>query len=139
LIAPGVVRTQGMSEELKEGWDDIRPKPQPQQLTIRANSVDNLKAAAACYKRRKARLEHPRGEFDKRGRFYPSDAEKCDCCKSVRRPTAQWPYSLMLHCRTMEHIAHLFGVDIKDLRREIRPCKNPPGPKDVWERLRETG
>jgi hypothetical protein len=128
-----------MNEDLKEGWDDIRPELVEPAITLRAISVDNLKAAAACYRRRKARTEHPEGAFDKNGRFYPSLVESCSCCDRVRSPSLRWPYSLMIHCRTINHIANLFGVDVKDLRREIRPCKNLPGPKDAWERLRKTG
>jgi len=59
------------------------------------------------YKRRKNRDEHPDGTFDNKGRWYPSDAEKCECCKRIRPPSRRWPYSLMTHCRTKKHIENL--------------------------------
>ena len=122
--------------EMKEAWADIRPEPVA-ATPIQVISVDNLAAAAACYKRRQSRLEHPSGTFDRKKRFFPTESEVCACCRKVREPSSRWPYSLMIHCRSMEHVANLYGVDVKDLRREIRPNKNPPGPKTAWDRFRK--
>lgn len=68
----------------------------------------DLKAEIShIYDLRQSRAEHPDGKFDKAGRWYPSDEESCECCRSVRNPTRSWPYSLMLHCRTRKHITNL--------------------------------
>ncbi len=82
------------------------------------------KIAAALYewKRLQDRRQHPDGTFDSAGRWYPSDAEKCECCAKIRSPSRAYPYSYMTHCRSVEHVANKFGVAVKDLRRETRAC-----------------
>ena len=73
--------------------------------------MENNNAAAidALYSARKARREHPCGKFDNAGRWYPSDSEEQDCCKAIRQPSRAFPYSLMLHCRSKKHIAHMLS------------------------------
>ena len=66
-----------------------------------------MRTAEEIYATRKSRREHPDGTFDKAGRWYPSEAETCECCKHIRPPSRGWPYSLMVHCRTMKHIRNL--------------------------------
>jgi hypothetical protein len=78
-----------------------------------------LARAASEYLNRQSRYSHPDGKFDNGGRWYPSQSEKCDCC-NVRRPSRAYPYSLMLHCRTIKHVARLYGVAERDLRRAIK-------------------
>lgn len=71
------------------------------------DAVDSLYAA------RRDRAEHPEGEFDKRGRWYPSSAEDCgDVGGYVRSPSANWPYSYMLRCRTKSHCRRLIFAGI---------------------------
>jgi len=70
----------------------------------------NIVAARQTYRERQARAAHPDGKFDRAGRWHPSAAEWRDCCSSVRSPTRAWPYSLMKHCRSAEHVAELFNV-----------------------------
>ncbi len=73
------------------------------------------RAAAERFLRRKARGEHPEGEFDKAGRFWL--AERCDCCAHIRPPSRAWPHSHMLHGRTVTHCAALHGVQETRVRR----------------------
>lgn len=80
---------------------------------------EKLLKAVEEYEKRQRRASHPAGKFDNGGRWYPSEAEHQKCCNGVRSPSRNWPYSYMTHCRTAEHIAHLYGVDLKDLRHEI--------------------
>lgn len=63
------------------------------------------------YQARKARTEHPDGTFDKAGRWYPSEEERCECCASVRSPSRRFPYSYMTHCRTKKHVTNLINKD----------------------------
>ena len=70
-------------------------------------STETKEKAMEIFHRRKARLEHHEGTFDKAGRWYPSDDEEQDCCRSIRRPSRAWPYSLMTHCRTLQHVINL--------------------------------
>lgn len=75
--------------------------------------------AARAYDARQNRVEHPDGEFDKAGRWYPSDDERQDCCSYVRGPSRAWPYSYMKHCRSAAHVAALYGVSERDLKRAL--------------------
>jgi|GEM_PF-4337224 len=63
------------------------------------------------YAARKKRKSHPDGIFEKGNRWFPSDDEKCDCCKEIRWPSWNYPFSLMVHCRTKKHVRNLFLKD----------------------------
>lgn len=82
--------------------------------------TENLRQAAKEYNNRKKRCTHPSGAFDRAGRWEPDDSEKQDCCDDVREPSRAYPYSLMVHCRTMEHVANLYDVDKADLQQQVR-------------------
>lgn len=69
-----------------------------------------LEAAAKSYIRRKNRVEHPEGEFEVNGCWYPSKKERCPVCGCVREPSGAWPYTLSQHCRSAEHMANKHGV-----------------------------
>jgi len=79
-----------------------------------------LQDAAIEYYNRKNRISHPSGHFDKAGRWYPADREKCDCCYGIREPSRAYPLSNNMHCRTIVHIANLYGVDVKELRKAAK-------------------
>ena len=81
---------------------------------------NDLEKAAREYISRKNRDSHPSGDFDKAGRWEPDAEEWCDCCDYIRTPSRAYPFSLMIHCRTMEHIANLFCVDKSDLRKKVK-------------------
>lgn len=87
-----------------------------------------LELAAREYISRRDRVTNPDGKFDKQGRFYPSEAETCSCCRAVRSPSKRFPYSYMVHCRTITHVAHLFGVDLSELRKEVKRLDPPSVP-----------
>ena len=82
-------------------------------------ATTTLEQAARTFIARRDRTAHPTGKFDKGGRWYPSEAETCDCCSSVRSPSRAHPFSYMVHCRTMKHVANLYGVSVADLRKEV--------------------
>jgi hypothetical protein len=73
--------------------------------------------------KRKHRIHHPEGTFDKAKRFWLS--EQCgEHCHGYRKPTRNWPWSGMHHGRAVNHVAGLFGVsDLKGLRRLMRLTK----------------
>lgn len=81
-----------------------------------------VRATRECLDRRD-RKKHPDGYFDSKKRWYPMPWENQECCPSVRNPSATYPFSLMTHCRTVEHVAKLFKVDPKDIRHKIRDMK----------------
>lgn len=85
-----------------------------------------LKDALVCFKRRQGRTEHPEGEFDKAKRWYPHGVEDCtddDCGSDIRSPSRRFPYSLMVHCRTLRHVAWLYSVDESALRKLNRKAR----------------
>lgn len=82
--------------------------------------MNNIHPAADELEARKARIHHPRGQFDKASRWLPDDSEWRDCCASIRSPSRAHPFSLMVHCRSAAHVANLFEVDPTELRREIK-------------------
>ena len=82
-----------------------------------------LEKALECYLRRQSRVSHPEGRTDNGGRFYPSESELCECCDSIRSPSRSYPWSYMIHCRTIPHIANLYEVDVKELRKLHREHK----------------
>jgi hypothetical protein len=51
----------------------------------------------------KNRYIHPEGEFDKGGRWYPSEAESVGL-EGIRSPSKHWPYSYLTSCRTLKHV-----------------------------------
>lgn len=79
-----------------------------------------LERATAEYLARQSRASHPAGKFDKAGRFFLADSERSECCRSIRCPSRAWPYSEMVHGRTAEHVAEMFGVDAREIRRLAR-------------------
>lgn len=121
---------------LDEDWAAVKPAPlppEPPNPEVEARS--KLQVAADCYRRRKARREHPGGYFDRQQRWYPSGMEEQDCCRNIRSPSVQFPYSLMTHCRTIEHVARRHGVDPQELREFLKPPKVPKT-KNPHRRLR---
>ena len=80
----------------------------------------DLVTAVEMYTRRQMRQAHPDGAFDRKGRWYPSESEQRPCCAGIRSPSAAWPHSLNKHCRSVEHVAALTGVEAKALRRAAR-------------------
>lgn len=81
-------------------------------LEVEPRLVQALRALTA----RRDRTEHPRGKFDRAGRWYPDETEERDCCRMVRSPSRAHPYSYMTHCRSLTHVAALYGVDATELR-----------------------
>lgn len=79
--------------------------------------LDVLEAAQE-YLDLQSRAKHPEGYFDNAKRWYPD--EPCPCCQFVREPTRSWPFSLMVHCRTAEHVAFKHGLDALALKRAAR-------------------
>jgi len=73
--------------------------------------ADEYQTALWQYAARRARREHPEGQFDKAGRWHPSDSERQPCCSSIRQPSKRYPHSLLKHCRSLGHVARLNDVD----------------------------
>ena len=92
------------------------------------NPIDT---ALSEFHARQSRDTHPSGYFDDKGRWYPSDEETQPCCEDIRTPTRRFPYSLMVHCRTLRHVAQLHDVDEGTLRQAVRDAREPTPRKPV--------
>ena len=79
--------------------------------------TNKVQEAIKVFMDRKNRISHPSGKFDNGMRWYPSKEEVCSCCNSIRSPSRSYPYSLLTHCRTAEHVSNLYKVDLKELRK----------------------
>lgn len=82
-----------------------------------------IKNAIQKFMALQAREINPVGTFDNAGRWYPDVDEKCDCCKSVRSPSRAYPYSLMLHCRSLRHICTKYELDYKEVKKVMNSEK----------------
>ena len=100
--------------------DDISPHEAVTQVAVYAKHQEKVAEAARRYLTLKSRTAHPHGTFDQKGRWYPSNEERQSCCHHISGPTRSYPYSLMVHCRTVEHVANTYGVDPRELRRAVR-------------------
>ena len=80
----------------------------------------------------------------------PSETEEQACCRELReqlrgrdangltypsRPFPEYPFTFLLHCQSINHIAHLHWVDMRFLRQrlwemghELPPLPRPPRP-----------
>lgn len=123
-------------QELDGYWKDVKPDVPPDPA---ADYDARLVLAVACYRRRKAH-KAPEGRLDSHGRWYPSEKEHQECCRGVRPPSHQYPWSLYHHCKTGGHIANLYGVREADLRAALKkPAQHRPrvkksGPTQ-WDKL----
>lgn len=62
--------------------------------------------ALELHRKLQSREINPDGHFDSKKRWFPSKEEEQDCCRRLRRPSSNYPYTLMSHCRSLEHVAH---------------------------------
>ena len=80
--------------------------------------TQKLRTAAQRFIDLRDRRADPEGTFDQGGRWYP--AEALTCCGSIRTPSRAWPWSYMLHCRTVAHVAAAQGYPAATLRAAVR-------------------
>ncbi len=84
--------------------------------TLPTEPTEAVVAAAREYLALKARRINPVGRFDGAGRWWPT--VPCTC--QVRLPSRAYPYSYLLHMRTAEHVASVFGVARRDVLRAAK-------------------
>ncbi len=102
-------------------WQPGRPHPPDQVTGLHIMKVSKLAksilAAAHEYIALRDRSIHPVGTFDSAGRFYL--ATRCECCRSIKSPSRAYPFSHMVHARSIVHVAHAAGLAgyVKAVRR----------------------
>jgi hypothetical protein len=106
--------------QVPDGIQTTMTKREALALADNAVAQHRLQSAAQVYNDRRDRRTHPDGHTDNGGRWYPSKAESQPCCRGIRGPSRSYPWSLMLHCRTLTHVANLYDVDLADLRQAGR-------------------
>ena len=79
---------------------------------------ERLQIAAQHYLELKDRRRHPVGKYDGGGRWYP--AQEHACCTGIRGPSRAYPYSLMTHCRTAQHVAAEYGVEKAAMKKAAK-------------------
>lgn len=102
--------------------------------------ADRLQAAVKCFKARRDRKEHPKGEFtgvraDRAWKIEPT--ERRPCCADAKpsdlggrqKFIGHW---LNKHCRTIAHVAQLHGVSEEDLRKALKAKPAAPGQQDLF-------
>ena len=65
--------------------------------------------AVETYLDRKARAKCPNGRTDK-GKWNPKEDEVQSCCSSIRAPSRAYPWSLLSHCCSKEHLEKLYKI-----------------------------
>ena len=85
--------------------------------------MSKVQEAITEYLKLKNRKTHPEGTFDSGGRFYLAESEKHDCCRGIRSPSRAYPYSEMVHARTLKHVAHKYNVLESECRKALREMK----------------
>jgi hypothetical protein len=96
-------------------------------LAITAKNEPAVIAAAIEHLQLKARVIHPRGTFDSAKRWYPDT--QYACCEHIRCPSRNFPFSLIVHCRTVEHVAAEYDVNAR-LVRSVAGCFHNAGVLD---------
>ena len=102
-------------------------KKTAKRLSQMLNKVTAHRAAVE-YIDLRSRTIHPKGEFDRGGRFYL--ANKQSCCIGIRTPSAAYPFSQLLHRRSADHVAEEHGVEAADVRFIARLIDGQPEYRD---------
>jgi hypothetical protein len=98
------------------------------------NFDHDILAAAQRWIRLRDRDEHPIGDFDRAGRFHLD--ERFPCCAGIRSPSRRYPYSEMLHGRSLAHVLQEAGLQERE--REVRAALRLIDPERAARRkLRE--
>ena len=91
---------------------------------VDVESIDRYSASSARHLFPTRNQQQPvrlrRGGHEVAIGLYPDELEESDCCRRIRRPSRSWPFSLLKHCYTLKHVAHLYGVDESALRKLVR-------------------
>lgn len=89
----------------------------------------------------------PQGTSDRGGRWYPSQAERRDCCDLIREPSRSWPLSLLKHCQTLAHIEAREGARhevVRAVKKELKtlgldPSTTPMASSEIEDALARLG
>lgn len=103
------------NEEAKKAIDELTSIVEYRSTLKSGLSKEILKEVYVMLKNREL---HPRGEFDKRGRFYLEDDELVN----VRSPSVTYPYSQMLAGRTSKFVKAMADKYNCQTKEELVAC-----------------
>lgn len=83
-----------------------------------------LSACVRELKGRQAKTIHPAGSWDHHGHFIPALTEWCPVCDTIKRDNFKGRQRFIAHCRSIGHVAHLYHVHPRDLRRKLKESGN---------------
>lgn len=92
--------------------------PNPEQLAG-LSKPERLRRALQEYSSRYSRQSRPEGGWVD-GIWQPSPSERRECCAKIRPKLVGNKQALEAHCRTIEHVAQLYGLLYWDLRTANR-------------------
>lgn len=79
-------------------------------------ALEKATQAWVTHRRRDARLENPKGKFDKGSRWYPDEEEEATgTFDSIRSPSRAWPMSYNKAARSLSHCEKLKGAKHEDV------------------------
>jgi hypothetical protein len=101
--------------------------------------MDKLEEAYTEWRGRQDGTREPRGYTAHSGKWWPySDPgreghdEWKDCCHSVDAPTTKIPHTLWDHCKTLEHVAALYGLGLNEIAQLYRRYRDQEEKKWGW-------
>lgn len=80
------------------------------------SEIDRAAQAAYRYQGLLSRVVSPLGTYDRQSRWTPCEAWDCSGVHHVRSPSKRWPYSLLVHCCTLKHVAWVYSVPTRLVR-----------------------
>ncbi len=107
------MQTRSQTTQSGKKGTQVMAKTVPTEPT---EPTEAVRQAAREYVALKERRINPVGRFDGAGRWWPTVPCTCD----VRLPSRAYPYSLLVHMRTAEHVASVFGVARRDVLRAAK-------------------
>ncbi len=114
-ITSPILKSVDLTSRRKNSTEQLPIKKLKKLTKKQHTAAAALTAAAVEFIDLQNRTTHPAGTFDNARRFYP--AETFECCAGIRTPSAAYPFSLMVHARTADHIANKYKVEPSEIRK----------------------
>ena len=127
---------EGTKEECERDYRNYHAYEGPIDIEI-VEEENKIEKAIEEFKALQSREINPTGTFDNAGRWYPADSEKAECCEGLRSPSRAYPYSLMVHCRTLKHVCEKYGLDYRTVKKimNAEKPKRKVEKKKMWKKV----
>lgn len=108
----------------REVYKSLRSDPPSSKDRAALNNYHTLQLFVSGAKAQGVWIPSPNKQFKT---WYPLPVEVRPCCQEMELIRPEYGWALHKHCRTLKHVAMLFDVEEKDLRKELGI--NKPTPK----------